>query len=85
MTFVLRVPRLIILHPNHGAPGLSTAGYITMLPKTVFMPSGGLFHLCLRLRNVMAPEYVVHHTDAIHRCVLHSYVFRQSSTRTRPT
>ena len=51
-----------------------------MLPKPVFMPSGGLFHLCLRL---LAPDYVAHHADVIHRCVvylqyLRNYVFGQS-------
>ena len=31
-----------------GTPGLSEAVYIAMLPKPVFIPSGGLFHLYLR-------------------------------------
>ena len=31
-----------------GTPGSSKAGYIAMLPKPIFIPSGGLFYLCLR-------------------------------------
>ena len=31
-----------------GTSGLSKAGYIAILPKPVFMPSGGLFYLRLR-------------------------------------
>ena len=38
---------------------------------------------------LLAPEYVVHHTDAIHRWIIYfpylrNYVFGQSSTCTRP-